>query len=278
MTDPVEGANLYARDEGEGPPLVLLHGLGGSHTVWNAVVPKLAREFRTIAPDLRGHGRSPAPPESRYTFEELEGDLARMARSKGLDSAHVVGLSSGALLGLKLALDRPALVRSLTLIGGAVYTDAHTRAVAERWAETYSTEGPEALALRLLKDLYYPDWIEAHMETIDELHEQVRRADYRGAALWGRQAAAFDERKRIASLAAPVLIVQAMDDQVVDASHGRILRQSISDSRIRILPQTGHLVPIERPEETVDMVRGFVREVEARRAGTEKPVGEPGST
>ena len=58
-----------------------------------------------------------------------------------------------------------------------------------------------------------------------------------------------------------------MDDEVVDASHGRILRQSIPGSKIRIFAQTGHMVPIERPEETAEAIEAFVREVDARPGG-----------
>ena len=255
--------DLAGRDEGEGPPIVLLHGVGGNHTVWNAVLPGLARDHRVIAPDLRGHGRSPGPPESQYTFLELERDVARLLDQKGVGNAHMVGFSGGALLALRWALDLPERTRSLVMVSGAAYADAHTRGIAKRWSETYIKEGADPFALRMLKDLYYPDWIEAHLDFADELREQVKHQDFTPAVRWARAMMTFDERSRIASLRAPTLIVQAMDDAVVDASHGRILRQSISGSQIRILAETGHIVPIERPRETVEAVSAFVREVEA---------------
>ncbi len=264
MNEPIA---LFARDEGNGRPILFLHGVGGDHTVWNAVVPYLVPRFRLLLPDLRGHGRSPAPESAGYRFEDLEGDLLALLDARRLPGAHVVGLSAGALLALRLGLDVPQRVRSLTLIGGSVYTDAHTRSIAERWAETYAQEGPDALAIRLLKDLYYPDWIEAHMEVADRLREEVPHQDYRGAVRWAREAATFDERARVATLAPSTLIVHAMEDEVVDASHGRILRQSIPGSRIRIFAQTGHLVPIERPAETAEAVAAFVDEVEPPPSG-----------
>lgn len=254
--------DLVTRDEGEGPPIVLLHGAGGNHTVWNAVLPALTKEFRVLAPDLRGHGRSPEPKGSTFSFFELMGDVLRMLDQKSIETAHWVGLSGGALLALRLTLDAAPRTRSLTMIAGASYVDAHTRAVAERWSETYVKEGPDAFALRLLKDLYYPDWIEDHLDVADALREEVKHHDYGPAVRWGRAMAKFDEKNRIASIRVPTLIVQAMDDQVVDASHGRILRQSILHAQIRILANTGHLVPVERPSETTDMIAGFVRSAE----------------
>jgi 3-oxoadipate enol-lactonase len=261
--------DLYARDEGSGPAIVLLHGIGANHTVWNAVIPLLTPHFRVIAPDLRGHGRTAVPPGSHFTFLEFSGDVLRLIESRRLDRVHWVGLSGGALLALRLALDQPERTRSLIMIGGAAYTDAHTRAVAERWSEVYGKEGPDPFALRLLKDLYYPDWVEAHLDFADQLRAQVKRQDYGPAVRWARAIGTFDERNRIASVRSPTLIVQAMDDAVVDASHGRILRQSIPGAQIRILAQTGHMVPVERPKETAEAIATFVSAAESRTSAAE---------
>jgi len=257
---PVE---LSCRIDGTGPPVVLLHGIGGNHTVWNEVIPGLAKGFLVIAPDLRGHGRSPAPPESYYTFSEMMGDVLRLLEDHHLPDAHIVGLSGGALLSLRLTLDRPERVRSLTMVSGAAYTDAHTRAVAERWGETYAKEGRDRFALRLLKDLYYPDWVEANLDFADAVREQVKHQDYGPAVRWATAMRSFDERNRIASVRRPTLIVQGMNDAVVDASHGRILRQSIPGAQIRILTETGHLVPVERPKELVETLVPFLRSVDS---------------
>jgi len=215
---------LHCREEGSGPTVVLLHGVGGNHTVWNPVISLLSPHFHVIAPDLRGHGTTSTPSGSHFTFAELAGDVLALLDQKGVSAAHFVGLSGGALLALRLTLDKPERVRSLTMVSGAAYTDPHTRAMAERWEETYSKEGPDPFALRILKDLYYPDWIEAHLDFADQLREQVKHLDLIPAVKWSHAMGAFDERSRIASVRVPTLIVQAMDDAVVDASHGRILR------------------------------------------------------
>jgi len=259
---------LKFRTEGAGSAVVLLHGAGGSHTVWNDVIPGLAKEHLVLAPDLRGHGRSVAPPGSQFTFAELAGDVLRLMDEQGVKSAHMVGLSGGALLALRLALDHPDRVLTLVMVSGCAYADAHTRSVAERWSETYGKEGPDPFALRLLKDLYYPDWIEANLDFADALREQVKQTDYTPAVRWGKAMGTFDERNRIAAIGRPTLIVQAMDDAVVDASHGRILRQSIPGAQIRILAETGHMIPVERPRELQESLLGFFRSVESKAAAS----------
>lgn len=258
---------LEVHDEGSGPAILLVHGIGGDRSIWNAVVPSLSAQFRVLAPDLRGHGRTPAPPGSQFTFDELLTDLLHLLDSKGLSTAHWVGLSAGALLALKAGLDRKERVRSVTMISGMAYTDAHTRSMTDRLTETYTEEGADAYALRLLKDLYYPDWIEAHLDFADRVREGIAHGDLAPAEAWTRSADRFDERNRIASLGLPALIVQGMDDALVDPAHGRILRQSIPGSQIRILAQTGHMVPLERPKETAEAIRAFVSSVEGGAGG-----------
>jgi len=250
---------MSCRVEGTGPPVILLHGVGGNHTVWNDVIPGLSKEFLVLAPDLRGHGRSRAPDGSHFTFAELAGDVLHLLDEKGIPSAHFVGLSGGALLALRITLEHPNQVRSLTMVSGAAYTDAHTRSVAQRWGETLAEEGPDRFALRLLKDLYYPDWVEANLDFADAVREQVKHQDFAPAVAWAESMGKFDERNRVASVACPTLIVQGMNDAVVDASHGRILRQSIPGAQLRILTETGHLVPVERPKELVETLLTFLR-------------------
>jgi 3-oxoadipate enol-lactonase len=268
--DALPPTTLHTRDEGRGPALLLLHGLGADHTLWNAVIPGLVSEFRVLAVDLRGHGQTPAPPGSHLSFAELEGDVVGLLDEKSIDSAYIVGHSAGAFLALRLALDRPTRVRGLVLVSGAAYTDRHTQGIAQRWGETRAQEGMDAYGLRLLKDVYYPDWIEAHLDFADKVREDLKHANLGPVTLWTSSMLKFDERNRIATLKVPTLIIQAMDDQVVDASHGRILRQSINGAQIRILAETGHMVPLERPKETIEAIAAFCRTAEEQRA---RPAG-----
>lgn len=231
---------------------------------WNGVIPLLSPHFHVLAPDLRGHGRTPAPPSSHFTFAEFAGDVRGLLDSRSVTRAHLVGLSGGALLALRLALDEPQRFRSLIMISGAAYTDQLTRSVAERWRETYDKEGADAFALRILKDLYYPDWIEAHLDYADQVRAFAQHTDLAPAIRWAIAMGGFDERKRMGALRLPTLIIQGMDDGVVDASHGRILRQSIPGARIRILAETGHMVPVERPVETAEAIASFVNAVESQ--------------
>ncbi|MCI4353350.1 MAG: alpha/beta fold hydrolase [Thermoplasmata archaeon] len=245
---------LYAREEGAGDAVLLLHGLGGDHTVWDFEIPDLSKSYRIIAPDLRGHGRSSYPEGARYTFEELEGDVQKLLDDRHVGSAHVVGLSGGGLLALRLLIDDPRHVRSLVLIGAAGHMDNHTRAVGQNWADTLRDEGPEAYAKRLAMDLFAPDWLEAHLDLAVRIANSQKERNLRGVVQWGLAIGSFDVRSRLGRVKTPTLILHGLEDNVVDPSHARLLRQAIPGSEVRLFPNTGHLIPIERPEETTQIL------------------------
>jgi pimeloyl-ACP methyl ester carboxylesterase len=253
--EPGAPVELHVRREGSGPTVLLLHGLGGDHSVWNAVIPGLTTEHSVVAPDLRGHGRSPFPDDSTMSMAELERDVVGLLGADSSPPVHLVGMSAGGFLALRLAVGHSDRFSSLTLIGSAGHCDAHARAVGQRWSEIYREEGTQGLAIRLLKDLYYPDFVEAHEEIIDKVHASLADRDLRGLLRWGEAIRSFDLRPRLPELRLPTLVVQGMDDQVIDPSHARLLRQTIRGSQVRLLAQTGHMVPIERPTETVEAVR-----------------------
>lgn len=271
MTEPVD---LNVRELGHGPTIAFLHGLGGDHTVWNDVARRLEGEFRSLLIDLRGHGRSPLPPGSTLSFEEMEADLLRVLDQRSPSPVYLVGLSAGAFLALRTTRDQPGRVHGLVLVNGSAYCDNHTREILESWKQELREGGEDALALRLIKDLYLREWAEDHLDHLDEMRRRWRGSELEGLLLWTSQVESFDMRGKLSVIRAPTLILQGMSDVVVDPSHGRYLRQSIPGSELKIYRETGHLMPTERPEQTAEAIGGFVRAAEAQRALSQ---GRPGS-
>jgi pimeloyl-ACP methyl ester carboxylesterase len=265
-SDPGAPAKLFVREVGSGSPILLLHGLGCDHTVWNGLLPGLAEEHTVLAPDLRGHGRSPAPDGSTFAFDELEGDLERLLAERDLKRVHLVGLSAGAFLAVRFALDRTATVRSLVSIAGASHCDAHTRAVAENWSRTYHDAGYELYVQRLMRDVYSPTYLDAHMDLVDKVTQQMRGVDLRGPLQWYSAIRSYDVRGSLGRLRLPTLVVHGMDDRVIDPTHARLLRQSILGAELKLYPFAGHMVPVEQAEETGKLLREWTARVDAAAA------------
>jgi 3-oxoadipate enol-lactonase len=222
--------------------------------VWDYQIPPLAKSFRVLAPDLRGHGQSPVPDDARYTFAEFEGDVRMLLDSRKSGPVHLVGLSGGGLLALRLVLDDPARFRSLAVFGAMGHMDNHTRAVGQNWADVLRDEGPAAYARRLAMDLFAPDWLEAHMDLAERVARSQEERNLKGVVQWALAMKDFDLRSRLGKIRTPTLILHGLDDNVVDPSHARQLRQAIPGSEVRLFPNTGHLIPIERPEETAQIL------------------------
>lgn len=270
---------LHTRIQGQGSPTILIHGIAEDLTVWDGVQPLLSPDARSIAVDIRGHGGTVARHGSSFSFAEIQNDLIALYTELDVPNAHVVGLGAGGFVALRLALEQPDRVRSLTLIGSSSHCDQHTKAVIDRWAETYREEGFDAYYLRRLKDLYYPDWIEAHLDLADELRDRVRGQNYDAIWAWAAAVKTFDLRSHIHRIKLPTLAIQGLDDQVIDPSHGRLLRQSIFGTELKLFPETGHLTPVERPERTAEAITTFLHAVDAKGgAASKSPPSSPGGS
>jgi pimeloyl-ACP methyl ester carboxylesterase len=112
-TQTFNGTALFYEDQGDGEPVVLVHGSWAEQTTWDLVVPGLARTHRVIRYDRRGHGQSTAAAPEQGTVRDDVADLATLIEDLDLAPANVVGNSFGACISLRLAGERPELVRRL---------------------------------------------------------------------------------------------------------------------------------------------------------------------
>ncbi len=114
----VDGIRLHVAEAGEGPALVLLHGLSATHANWEHTIPAFADRWRVIAPDLPGHGRS-AKPDAPYSIDFYAGVIRSLGRALGVHEAVVVGNSLGGQIAIELALSYPTWTRALVLAAPA---------------------------------------------------------------------------------------------------------------------------------------------------------------
>lgn len=145
-------ADLFYVDEGQGAPVLFLHGLAGDHGVFSHQAADLLADHRAIRVDARGHGQSAVPP-GPWTIRDFAGDFAALLDRLELDAAHVVGHSAGGVFAMSMALEHPSRVKSLFLVG----TSAELKPeIAEksyaRWAGIAEESGLEAA----LKDARLP--------------------------------------------------------------------------------------------------------------------------
>ena len=234
---------------GDGPALLLIHGLGYARWGWEPVVAPLARLFDVLLFDNRGIGDSDAPP-GPYTAMQMAEDAVRVLTEAGVARAHVVGTSLGGMVAQELALGWPDRVERLVL---AATTPGGPQAfpMPQRTVELMQAR---ATLREYVENALEPD---PRPELVDRILEHRERTA-QPFEPWAAQAAAgatFDAHDRLGALAAPTLVQHGDGDVVVDPRNADLLADAIPDARVSIYPGCGHLFMWQDPER-------FTRELE----------------
>jgi 3-oxoadipate enol-lactonase len=253
-----EGVRIAYETRGEGPSLVLVHGLGYGRWGWEPVLDALAERFSVVCMDNRGVGASDAPP-GPYTAGAMARDVAAVMEDAGLERAHVLGTSLGGMVAQELALARPELVDRLVLVcttpgGPEAYPLPERTLVLFANAATL----PREEALRLFVENALGEDPEPRLVERILAH---RRVEPQTLEAWQAQAAAgagFDAWERVPSIQAPTLVVHGTADHVVDVRNAELLARLLPDARVELLEGAGHLLFWEQPDEFVRLVTRFL--------------------
>lgn len=214
--------------EGEGPPLILLHGATGSGAShFASLLPVVARSFRVYAPDARGHGGTRRDQADGFAAPDLVADVAAFARAIGLDTFHLLGYSMGAMTALQFAVSAPAPLRSLVIVSLAPEREPRL-SVGRRLMD------PERI------DRDDPAWA----RELAARHDPVQ-----GPGAWRRLLPAIvgDVATQplltpadLRAIATPTLVVVGDRDPFVPVDQAAGLARQVRDGRLLVLPGIGH--------------------------------------
>jgi pimeloyl-ACP methyl ester carboxylesterase len=253
----VNGMNIAYQREGEGPPLVLLHGVLHDSRFWRPQLDGLSDSFCVVAWDAPGSGQSDDPPEF-CDMDEYADWAAGLIRGLELESAHVCGLSLGGAMALALYRRHPWLVRSLILADtyagwrGSLPADV----VDERLQQCLQESEQDA-------SVFVPNWLpgllteRAPQSITDQLVSVMSDFHPVGYRSTMRAMAACDERALLASIAVPTLLIWGEEDKRSPVNVAKQFEASIPGARLVIIPSTGHVSSFEHPEAFNEAVRAF---------------------
>jgi pimeloyl-ACP methyl ester carboxylesterase len=215
---PVRGFSMYCEVYGEGQPVLIIHGNGGSISNFSSNIPYFATKYKVIIADSRAQGRSADPGDS-LTYEMMADDLSALLDQLHIDSAYVIGWSDGGINGLLLAIRHPEKVKKLAVTGANLWPDT-TAVYPEIWdmvrpayatlkAKTTLTpqEKNNFKLLRLLCD-------QPHIP-LSDLH----------------------------TIRCPALVIGG-DHDVIRPEHTMLIAHNIPRSYLWILPNSGHSTPV----------------------------------
>lgn len=257
--------NVVVLGEGEGPPVVFVHGLGGTWKNWLENLPFFARHRRVVALDLPGFGSSELP-ESRISIGSFADCVEEVCRQLGLGEVDLVGNSMGGFVSAEIAITRPQRVHRLVLVdaAGISIVDLHRaptltlmRLVA---AQASWTEGQrQILARPRLRHLAFRAVMRHPTRlALDLLAHQAGGPGMPGFLLAMDALLSYDFRDRLPEISCPTLIVHGEDDMLVPAQDAWEFRRLIAGSRLRVLQDTGHVPMLERPQTFNEIVGEFL--------------------
>lgn len=256
---PVDGLRLRVRVQGQGPPLLLVMGLGGNLEMWEPLVDEL-RDFTTISFDAPGAGDSEIP-RLPLRMRGLARVTAHLLDALGHLRADVVGVSLGGAVAQELAHRHPGHVRRLVLAAttcgfGGVPGKPAALALLSTPYRYYSRSHLRAIAARLYggEIARRPEILERHA------YSRLAHAPSLRGYLWQMSAmAGWSSLPYLHRIRQPVLVMTGDDDPIIRVVNGRILARLIPNARLHVLRGGGHLFLIDQAQESAELIRQFLR-------------------
>ncbi|RWH71454.1 alpha/beta fold hydrolase [Mesorhizobium sp.] len=252
-----DGARIAYRLDGpeDRPVLMLSNSIATTFHMWDGQVPELAKSFRVLRYDFRGHGGSDAP-AGAYSLDRLGRDVLELLDFLGLARIHFLGLSLGGFVGQWLGIHAPERIDRLILsntsqhLGPASYFD-------EQILNVLAASDLSATADMFMRNWFPASMLDGQSTTVEPFHAAILAMSPQGLAGCFAAVRDADLRRPISLITAPTLVIGGEDDKVTLANHSEAIAATIPSAKLLLLRGV-HLLNVERPEEFMEAVLGFL--------------------
>jgi len=241
------GGNIYYEMVGEGPPILFVHGLGGTGNVWHAQRQALGKCFKIITIDLPGSGFSDKL-ETHYSMERWADQVVALGDSLNLGTFTLVGHSMSTILAQKAAAKHSSRIHALVLCGPLTELPAAGKEAFIKRADMVTKEGMAAVADAVLNGALTPATREGNAALAGLYRALLQANDPTAYAAQCHALINGSARNDQPNIKSPTLILLGDQDGVTPLSMAREIAGAIVGSKIRIIPSTAHLTMAERPE------------------------------
>jgi 3-oxoadipate enol-lactonase len=254
---------LSYSEAGQGTPVVLLHGFPLSGVIWHEQQRRLSDRYRVITPDLRGHGRSPAPP-GVYDMELMARDVLALLDSLAIDKAVIMGHSMGGYVTLAAWKLVPQRFLALGLIASQAGADSEEgRKGRYQMAEKVAAEGSKVVAEAMIPKLFA-----AALPAGAPIREQVRQLilNTQPAGIIGTlkgMAVRPDSGTLLPTLGIPVLLLTGDKDQIIPPEKAKAMAAALGKATLTTVDNAGHMPMLEQPEATTTAISTFLSAIGA---------------
>jgi len=269
----VHGRRVLYRVAGSGPTIVLIHGMLNSSGHWRAVAQSLASDFTVIAPDLIGHGDSPAL-RGDYSLGAHAASIRDLMAATGVERATIVGHSLGGGVAMQFFYQFPQRVERLVLVSSGGLGHEVSPLLRTAALPGISTLLSLTLHPRLLERMWrlggHPRWRDARvgisMQAVSRALRRLESAASREAFLQTLRAVIDTRGQRVSATdrlylleKVPTMIVWGERDRLIPLSHGRSAHEAVPHSHFRTLPRAAHFPHLEDPDGLSKALREFIQ-------------------
>jgi pimeloyl-ACP methyl ester carboxylesterase len=269
-----DGVRLYYEETGSGTPLIFVHEFAGDHRAWEAQMRHFGRRYRAITYAARGYPPSDIPEDpARYSQARAADDIASVLSHLGIDKAHVVGLSMGGFATLHFGFRHPGRALSLTVAGCGYGAEKGQRekfrAEVDAVAAFLDEQGIEAFAA---KYAYGPTRVQFENKDprgFAEFRQQLAEHSALGSrntqlGVQKERPSLYDLVEQMKALTIPTLVLTGDEDWPC-LQPALLMKQTIPTAALAVMPNCGHTINLEDPDEFNRIVGDFVTQVDAGR-------------
>jgi pimeloyl-ACP methyl ester carboxylesterase len=239
---------------GDGPPVVLSHGLACGQRMWFHQILALQNRFRVIAYDQRGHGQTDAPAAATdYSATLLARDLVGVLDALKIERAAIVGFSLGGGPALALAASQPGRVSRLVLadVGDGADDPVKIEAMARRWVKLIDQGEVDELVCDMLRSELFKVYARRNARRRDHMAALIRATPVNGlrfmfSEVLAKRKSLFQLTGVLKSVQAPTLVLVGQYDYTCTKT-ARLLAQTIPNATLKIIENSGHMSPLEQP-------------------------------
>lgn len=243
-------------DQGQGVPVLLLHGLGSSLLDWQPQIEHLARYCRVLALDVRGHGQS-EPLRAPSSMSALAGDVAAFIQALDIEPCILVGISMGGMLTFQLLAEQPALVRAAVVINSApsfLVDNWQTRAQVWLRLSLIRLFGLPGLARMLAAKLFPKPEQQALRDLVALRIAGNDRTSYLNAM---RTIPGWSSLPAVTRVDTPLLVVSG-DRDYTPLAYKRAYVAQLRNARLEVIEDSGHATPLDQPERLNRLLDEFI--------------------
>lgn len=262
----VNDNTIHYTDCGKGTPLVLVHGFPLDSRIWDEQARSLCNNFRVIVPDLTGFGQSKAA--RPFSIASLAEDLHAMLKQIDALPCVLAGLSMGGYVAFEYEVKYPTDLQGLILVDTRCEADtAEGRAGRIRMAEVARAQGSSAIADQMEPKMTAPDIPTRKPQVVSRLRQIMEQcpSETIANALMAMHDRA-DYRDKLASISVPVLVVVGDCDVISPPALAKAMVNEMPHAQLAIIPNAGHMAPIEEPQQVTEAIRSFVQQKVEKRS------------